>query len=49
METIQNFYQLLLNSDAMKKEIIIENLRTRLSLINIKSDFVDISDEDLPF
>ncbi|MGM8139176.1 protein kinase family protein [Enterococcus italicus] len=49
VKTIQNFYQLLLNSDAMKKEIIIENLRTRLSLINIKSDFVDISDDDLPF
>lgn len=49
VKTIQNFYQLLLNNDAMKKEIIIENLRTRLSLINIKSDFVDISDDDLPF
>ncbi len=49
VEIVEEFYKLLLNNDISKKQIIIENLRTRLSLKEIQSDFLDISDDDLPF
>lgn len=49
VEVVEDFYKLLLNNDISKKKIILDNLRTRLSLKEIKSDLIDISDDDLPF
>lgn len=49
VDTVKAFYKLLIDSDYQKKKIILENLITRLSLIEIKKPNFDIDDNDLPF
>lgn len=49
VDTVKDFYRLLIDSDYQKKEIILENLIIRLSLIEIKKPNFDIDDDELPF
>ena len=49
VDTVKDFYRLLIDSDYQKKEIILENLIIRLSLIEIKKSNFDIDDDELPF
>lgn len=49
VDTLKAFYNLLINSDYQKKKIILDNLLTRLSLIEIQKPTFDIDDDDLPF
>ena len=49
VDTVKAFYKLLIDSDYQKKKIILENLITRLSLIEIKKPNFDIDDDELPF
>ncbi|MBL1230314.1 protein kinase family protein [Enterococcus sp. BWB1-3] len=49
VSTVEKFYRMFLNSDYQKKKIILENLKMRLSKIDIRKDPFDFSDDDLPF
>lgn len=49
VDTVKDFYRLLIDSDYQKKKIILENLIIRLSLIEIKKPNFDIDDDELPF
>ncbi|MCA9766697.1 MAG: protein kinase family protein [Carnobacterium sp.] len=49
VEVIKDFYKLLMDSDSQKKNIILDNLITRLSLVEIQKPKSDNSDDDLPF
>lgn len=49
VDYVKQFYKLLLDNDYRKRNIIIDNLMTRLSLIRLNQSYIDISDDDLPF
>lgn len=49
VDTVKDFYRLLIDSDYQKKKIILENLIIKLSLIEIKKPNFDIDDDELPF
>ena len=49
VETVTNFYKLFLNSNLQKKMIILENLKMRLSRVEVMVNILDSSDDDLPF
>ena len=49
VDYVKQFYKLLLDNDYRKRNIIIDNLITRLSLIRLNQSYIDISDDDLPF
>jgi len=49
VDYVKKFYKLLIDSDYRKRKIILENLITRLSLIELNQPDFDISDDDLPF
>lgn len=49
VNVIEKFYKLFLNSNFQKRKIILENLKSRLSQIENKTQPFDISDDDLPF
>lgn len=49
VEEVKDFYRLLIDSDQHKKKIILENLITRLNVIETRKPIIDIDDEDLPF
>ena len=49
VETVTNFYKLFLNSNLQKKMIILENLKMRLSRVEVMVNILDSSDDDLPY
>lgn len=49
VEIVRDFYKLLRDSEPEKKDVIIENLTTKLSNIIVYIEETDLSDEDLPF
>lgn len=49
VEEVKDFYEMLVYSELDKKNIILENLETKLSNIPIELDDFDIDDDELPF